>query len=213
MPRKMIWLVSVVRLAIMPVFLGTLFLWLDPQRSARDLIAGAGLAVLGATHLFYWWRPWPAQQRRAVVLAALMVLTNLILLHVLDLSEPLVWLYPALVVGTGLRPSLAPIGVAFMGLAAVLPGGTTGIREAHAVGPGHPILLTMVLGPSHVILLAVVLAGLGMTAVRQLIAVNADLLATRAELAELAVTAERERLARELHDVLGRTLALIAVKA
>jgi two-component system sensor histidine kinase DesK len=89
----------------------------------------------------------------------------------------------------------------------------TSIREAHALGPGHPILLGLVLGPGHVILLAVVLAGLGMTAVRQLIAVNADLDATRAELSELAVTAERERLARELHDVLGRTLALIAVKA
>jgi len=62
-------------------------------------------------------------------------------------------------------------------------------------------------------LLAVALAGLGMAAVRQLIAVNADLYATKAELAELAVAAERERLGRELHDVLGRTLALIAVKA
>jgi two-component system sensor histidine kinase DesK len=49
--------------------------------------------------------------------------------------------------------------------------------------------------------------------VRQLIAVNADLHATRAELAELAVAGERERLARELHDLLGRTLSLIAVKA
>jgi two-component system sensor histidine kinase DesK len=62
-------------------------------------------------------------------------------------------------------------------------------------------------------LLAVALAGLGMAAVRQLTIVNTDLHAARSELAELAVTAERERLARELHDVLGRTLSLIAVKA
>jgi two-component system sensor histidine kinase DesK len=61
--------------------------------------------------------------------------------------------------------------------------------------------------------LSIVLAGLGMTAVRQLIAVNADLHATRAELADVAVAGERERLARELHDLLGRTLSLIAVKA
>jgi two-component system sensor histidine kinase DesK len=52
-----------------------------------------------------------------------------------------------------------------------------------------------------------------MAAVRQLIALNDDLHATRAELADLAVTSERERLARELHDLLGRTLSLIAVKA
>src|SRR5207302_2315068 len=63
------------------------------------------------------------------------------------------------------------------------------------------------------VLLSIVLAGLGMHAVRQLIAVNADLHATRAELAELAVAADRERLARELHDLLARTLSLIAVKA
>src|SRR5204862_2816691 len=73
--------------------------------------------------------------------------------------------------------------------------------------------LARMLGPGHAILLAVALAGLGMTAVRQLIALNADLHATRAELADLAVAGERERLARELHDLLGRTLSLIAVKA
>jgi len=58
-----------------------------------------------------------------------------------------------------------------------------------------------------------VLAGLGMTAVRQLIALNAELYASRAQLTDLAVAGERERLARELHDLLGRTLSLIAVKA
>jgi two-component system sensor histidine kinase DesK len=52
-----------------------------------------------------------------------------------------------------------------------------------------------------------------MNAVRQLIAANADLHATRAELADLAVAADRERLMRELHDLLARTLSLIAVKA
>ena len=68
-------------------------------------------------------------------------------------------------------------------------------------------------GAGHSILLSIVLAGLGMTAVRQLITLNAELYATRAELADLAVAGERERLAHELHDLLGRTLALIAVKA
>src|SRR5439155_15739272 len=63
------------------------------------------------------------------------------------------------------------------------------------------------------VLLSIVLAGLGMHAVRQLIIANADLHATRAELADLAVAADRERLARDLHDLLARTLSLIAVKA
>ena len=213
MPHKMRWLIAVIRLAIAPVFLGTLFLWLQPQRSGRDVAAGAGLALLGATYVLYWSRPWPAEPRRAIAAAAAMIITNLVLLHVLGLSEPLVWLYPALVVGAGLRPLLAAGGVGCMALAAVLPVELTGMRQVHALGSGQAFLLAIALGPAHSIVLAVVLAGLGMTAVRQLILVNTELQTTRAELAELAVAADRERLAHELHDLLGRTLSLIAVKA
>jgi two-component system, NarL family, sensor histidine kinase DesK len=201
MPPRMLWLATVIRLAITPVFLGALFLLLEPQRSGRSQVAALGLVLLGAIHLLYWWSPWPAGQRRAVAAAGAMVLTNFLLLHVLDLSEPLVWLYPALVVGAGLRPPAAALGVGLMAGAAVVPAEMDGLH------------LIRMLGPSHAIVLAVVLAGLGMTAVRQLIALNATLHTTRAELAELAVTRERERLARELHDLLGRTLSLIAVKA
>lgn len=205
MPPKMIWLVAVVRLAVAPVFLGALANWLGPQRTDRDVAAGVALAVLGVTHLLYWSGPWPARRGRAVAAAAVMVLTNIVLLHILDLSEPLLWLYPALVVGAGLPLPAAVVGVALLAVAAGLPG--SGHGEIEGI---HTIRL---LGPGHAILLAVTLAGLGMTAVRQLVAVNADLCATRAELADLAVSAERERLARELHDLLGRTLSLIAVKA
>lgn len=219
MPPKMVWLAAVVRLAVAPVFLGALFLWAGPQRSGGDVAAGAGLALLGAIHVLYWWRPWPGRQRRAVAAAAGMVLTNVVLLHVLDLSEPLLWLYPALVVGAGLRSPAAAAGVALMAVAAGVPaGGHVAIEGTRLVGlssedPHYNLARFSMLGPGHAIALAVALAGLGMTAVRQLIAVNADLHATRAELADLAVAAERERLARELHDLLGRTLSLIAVKA
>lgn len=44
MPPKMVWLVTVIRLAIAPVFLGALFLWVQPHRSGRDVAAAAGLA-------------------------------------------------------------------------------------------------------------------------------------------------------------------------
>lgn len=213
MPPKMVWFAAAIHLAITPVFLGALFVWIEPERSSRDVAAGAGLALLGAIHLLYWLRPWPTQQRRAVAATATMVLTNLVLLHVLGLSQPLVWLYPALVLGAGMRLPVAVVGVAFMALAAVVPVEVEGVQHLHTRGPGQAILLAITLGSDHAILLAVALAGLGMTAVRQLIAVNAELYATKAELAELAVADERERLARELHDVLGRTLSLIAVKA
>lgn len=205
MPPKMIWLAAVVRLAITPVFLGAVVIWLEPERSGRDVAAGAGLVLVGAVHLLYWSGPWPPHLCRAVAAAVAMILANVVLVHVLDLSEPLLWLYPALVVGAGLPPPAAAVGVGLMALAAAVPpGGHVEIETTHLVS---------MLGPGHAILLAVALAGLGMTAVRQLIVVNVDLQATKAELAELAVAAERERLAHELHDLLGRTLSLIAVKA
>ncbi len=197
----MIWLATVVRLAVAPVFLGALVLLVAPPRSARDLAAAVGLVLLGAIHVLYWRRPWPSRQGRAVAAAGGMVVTNVVLLHLLGLAQPLLWLYPALIVGSGLRPPAAAVGVGLTALAAGAP-----------MDPGGPHAIP-ILGPGHAILLAIVLAGLGMSAVRQLIAVNADLETTRAELADLAVAGERERLARELHDLLGRTLSLIAVKA
>jgi len=170
------------------------------------------MLVLAATHLLYWWRPWPAAQRRALAAAAIMVLINVVLLDVLGytrpllgFTQPLLWLYPALIVGAGLRPPAAAVGIGLTALAAAAPIALAGLFTDTLHFRPEP------LGPGHSILLSIVLAGLGMTAVRQLIAVNADLHATRADLAELAVAGERERLARELHDLLGRTLSLIAV--
>jgi two-component system sensor histidine kinase DesK len=206
MSPNMVWLAVVVRLAIVPVFLGALFIWLEPQRSDKDVAAALGLVVLGVIHLVFWWRPWPAGQRRAVVATAGMLLTNFVLLNMFGLTQPLVWLYPALIVGAGLRAPAAAIGVGLTALVAAVQMALAGTLSG-PLHPGEP------LGPSHSILLSIALAGLGMTAVRQLIAVNADLHATRAELADLAVTNDRQRLARELHDLLGRTLSLIAVKA
>jgi two-component system sensor histidine kinase DesK len=44
-------------------------------------------------------------------------------------------------------------------------------------------------------------------------AANAELASSREEARRLAVVAERERIARDLHDVLGHTLTVVAVKA
>ncbi|MDQ6674998.1 MAG: histidine kinase [Chloroflexota bacterium] len=191
------------------MLIGALALLVESRGSLRDLAAAAGLFLLSAIHVLYWWRPWPSRQRRAVAAVAAMVLINFVLLNLLLLPQPLLWLYPALIAGAGLRAPLAAIGVGLTALAAAAPLALEG-RLIHPVGPVNS---GETLGPSHSILLSIVLAGLGMIAVRQLIALNVDLHATRAELADLAVASERERLARELHDLLGRTLSLIAVKA
>jgi two-component system, NarL family, sensor histidine kinase DesK len=55
--------------------------------------------------------------------------------------------------------------------------------------------------------------GLMMLLLRDLRARNDELTAARAELARLAVAEERERFARDLHDLLGHSLSVIALKA
>src|SRR5262249_15410193 len=114
-----------------------------------------------------------------------------------------------LIAGAGLRARWAIVGIGLTAVAAAAPIAF----EGQLVHPARRLPPAEVLGPSHSVLLSIVLAGLGMMAVRQLIALNRELRATRAELADLAVADERNRLGRELHDLLGRTLSLIAVKA
>jgi two-component system sensor histidine kinase DesK len=55
--------------------------------------------------------------------------------------------------------------------------------------------------------------GVMMLAFRRLIDLNADLVAAREEVARLAVSEERLRFGRDLHDLLGHSLSVIAVKA
>ena len=209
MPSSMAWLAAAIRVAIAPLLMGALMLLVHTPPAATDVAAALGLVLLAAIHTAYWWDPWHRRPQQAIVALGSMLVINFVLLNRLGLAEPLLWLYPALVAGAGLRTPAALAGIAITALAAAAP-------LALASGIIHPIDPLQpgdALGPSHSVLLSIVLAGLGMHAVRQLIAANSDLHATRAELADLAVAADRERLARELHDLLARSLSLIAVKA
>ena len=60
---------------------------------------------------------------------------------------------------------------------------------------------------------SVVGVGLLLTLMRDLRIRNRELADARAELADSAVAAERERFARDLHDLLGHSLSVIAIKA
>jgi two-component system sensor histidine kinase DesK len=55
--------------------------------------------------------------------------------------------------------------------------------------------------------------GMMMVALTELRQTNRQLVSARAELARLAVAQERERFARDLHDLLGHSLSVIALKA
>ncbi len=61
--------------------------------------------------------------------------------------------------------------------------------------------------------LSVSVIGITVFAMAALRRTNAALVATRQELATLAVAAERHRIARDLHDLLGHSLSLIAIKS
>ncbi|SCG72915.1 two-component system, NarL family, sensor histidine kinase DesK [Micromonospora siamensis] len=68
-------------------------------------------------------------------------------------------------------------------------------------------------GPERTIFFAVLLASLAMFGVSRLAQRNAELQAAQAEIRRLAVAEERARTARDLHDILGHSLTVVAVKA
>lgn len=67
--------------------------------------------------------------------------------------------------------------------------------------------------PLPSLLLSIFLAAFAMWGVSQLIRRNIDLSLAREENARLAVQEERNRVARDLHDILGHSLTVITVKA
>ncbi|MEA2151579.1 MAG: two-component system, NarL family, sensor histidine kinase DesK [Solirubrobacteraceae bacterium] len=69
--------------------------------------------------------------------------------------------------------------------------------------------------PGTTISLTATTLGIGfmMFAFRRLMRLNAELVDAREELARLAVSEERARFARDLHDLLGHSLSVIALKA
>ena len=77
-----------------------------------------------------------------------------------------------------------------------------------AVVAAHGLLGDLLFLPVICVLTAFALRG-----TRQLIAVNAELAEARDELARNAVAEERVRFARDLHDLLGHSLSLVALKS
>ena len=59
----------------------------------------------------------------------------------------------------------------------------------------------------------IIVSGFAVWGINQMIARNVDLSAAHQEIARLAVAEERARTARDLHDILGHSLTVIAVKA
>jgi two-component system sensor histidine kinase DesK len=140
----------------------------------------------------------PALTRRALVAG---VLLSVLAVVVLLADARGLWLtlfyYPA--VAAGLIGPVRHTSVAVAAVAAVAA--TTGWAAV-----GDPL-------SALEFALECVLLGIAALAVSRLIVSNRELVAARAEVARLAAADERARIARDLHDLLGHGLSLIAIKA
>ena len=155
-------------------------------------VAAIGLAAFAAVYLrLFWIGPWVATERRAEGAALLGALAAL----AIGLSSAfgddwlglLIYLTVALALALPTRAALAAI-------AAVL---TVAVAIAGEVGVAWQV----------------VAFGVILVAVRRLMELVGELEAARAQVAELATGEERLRISRDMHDLLGHNLSLIALKS
>jgi two-component system sensor histidine kinase DesK len=106
------------------------------------------------------------------------------------------WLLVAMTAGVALPPRPAVVAVVSTALAAAGTLGADSYVDARTVQA-----------------FMVALAGTTAGVLNQLLVTTETLRRTRRQLAVAAVTQERERVARDLHDVLGHTLSVMVVKA
>lgn len=186
-----------------------IFLVRTPLAPARLLIALAGLGIFVITYTWFMW-PHPLNSgahARPMYRASLIGLAGLVAL-VLYLSlaygSAFLWLF----VGVS-----AIVGVALPARSAfILVMALTLLTLGLGVGIGGGIARADWL---HIVPLVLLVRGLGldMAGVARLAVALRELHTARSELARQAVTEERLRLARDLHDLLGHTLSLITLKS
>lgn len=135
--------------------------------------------------------------------------------------DPVVRIVTCAVLAAGLVVLLGPAWAGVVTFAAYLAGGT--IRRGPAVAAGAVVAVTL-LGAVAVLLVAPdpvwavglvssLLAGLYGVGFGWLAATYRELDRARVELARLAVAEERLRFSRDLHDLLGHSLSVIALKS
>ena len=194
---------SAVRIAASTVWLlFILFPLLDAIGNHRGslphgvIILGAALFIAGYLALVVSWR-----REAKVPMPLAMLVLLLAVATVLTITEKSGWAflftYCAAVAAIIVPDRLV---VPAVGLCVVLAGATSAIGGS----PGGTTLGAVASTAG---------IGLLMLLMRDLRARNDELEEARAELARLAVEEERERFARDLHDLLGHTLSVIAIKA
>lgn len=190
------------------VFLGVLFL-IGPAVDLAHQHAGDAPRVARAVGLagFVWLyasllppSPWLARLRvrgQRGGIAGLALLATVLVATGAPSSFYALYVYVVAAAGLVLRPRLAAgvVGVTAAGVGAALVA-----SGSSASGTGS-------------IVLTIVAIGAMMAAFGRQVQANRQLREARGELARLAVADERLRIARDLHDLLGHTLSVIALKS
>jgi two-component system sensor histidine kinase DesK len=194
------WLLAAVWLFYLGQPLATI---LDRPAGAAKFVALAGLLAFAATYVgaFVWMRSHRLDQKEFPPGHAWSWLAGLFALSLLTIpAAGGDWLVTLVYMGAVAMMALPPrvgivVVVVLATAAAVLP----------AIVPGWQHEAGVVFG--------VVLAAFATFGVSRLADHNARLTAAQNEIARLAVAEERARAARDLHDILGHSLTVIAVKA
>jgi two-component system, NarL family, sensor histidine kinase DesK len=123
---------------------------------------------------------------------------------------------PVSLIAAGAPASFVALFVYFTAAAGILlpPGLALGVIAATAAGVATAgIVRNEDTGAIAAAVLTIVSIGVLMTAFGRIARANRELESTREELARLAVSDERLRFARDLHDLLGHSLSVIALKS
>jgi two-component system sensor histidine kinase DesK len=160
------------------------------------VIGGAALFVAAYVGMIATWR---GAHRTRVPLALFGVLLGVAIALTLSGASSWGFLFTYCAACAGL---IAPEGMGFyaVALCSVLAGVTSAIA-----GADGGTVISYVASSAGIGLLMLVMSDLRLR--------NVQLSQARAELAEMAVAEERERFARDLHDLLGHSLSVITLKA
>jgi two-component system, NarL family, sensor histidine kinase DesK len=160
--------------------------------AGSEVVAATGLVAFALIYLrLFWILPWVATERRAEGTALLGSLAALAIGLSIAFGDQ--WLGLLVYLSVAIALTL-PTRLALTGIAAV---------SAVAVA---------ITGELDVAVEAFVF-GLILVAVRRLMELVGELEAARGQVAELAASEERLRLSRDMHDLLGHNLSLIALKS
>jgi two-component system sensor histidine kinase DesK len=178
------------------------------EPASPEQVVLVSLVVAAVLGTFVWALPGSLDSqvgRRSLVLPAVSLAAAVVLTLAVSFNWDTVFLFAAVAAGR-LRP--ASRGVAAVVLVTAAAAGTV---VAGAMTGGLPAGTTFGVALNFV-LNALVIGLVAVSIISMLISI-AELRAARAEIARLAVAEERTRIARDLHDLLGHTLSLIALKS